>query len=101
LQLQFQEITFYKNGTESKNTIAGYYRSMTVTLANEAKSTTDQKEATQTLFTSISNEYYSLTGVNIDEELINLEKYQRGYQANARVITTINNMLDALFAIKQ
>jgi len=101
LQLQFKEITFYVNGTESKNTISGFYRSMTVTLANEAKSTTDQKEATQTLFTSISNEYYSLTGVNIDEELINLEKFQRGYQANARVITTINNMLDALFAIKQ
>jgi flagellar hook-associated protein FlgK len=27
--------------------------------------------------------------------------YQRGYQANTKVITTINQMLDALMAIKQ
>jgi len=101
LQLQFEEITFYNNGVESQNTISGFYRSMTSTLANEAKNVSDQKEATETLFKSISDEYYSLTGVNIDEELIDLEKYQRGYQANAKVITTINNMLDALFAIKQ
>ncbi|WP_236619509.1 flagellar basal body rod C-terminal domain-containing protein [Lebetimonas sp. JH369] len=50
--------------------------------------------------TNISNEYYSVSGVNIDEELINLEKFQRGYQANAKVITTINQMLDSLFNIR-
>ncbi|QCI28916.1 flagellar hook-associated protein FlgK [Caminibacter pacificus] len=101
LQLQFQDITFYKGDTKITNTITGFYRTMTSSLANEAKNTTDQKEAAETLYKSVSNEYYSLSGVNIDEELINLEKFQRGYQANARVITTINNMLDALFAIKQ
>jgi len=70
-------------------------------LANQTQLVSSKKESTQTLLTSISNEYYSLSGVNIDEELINLEKFQRGYQANAKVITTINQMLDALFSIKQ
>jgi flagellar hook-associated protein 1 FlgK len=101
LQLQYENIIFHKGDTIVKNTLSGFYRSMTSNLANQTKNTTDHKDATQTLFKSISDEYYSLTGVNIDEELINLEKYQRGYQANARVITTINNMLDALFAIRQ
>ena len=101
LQLQFQKITFFKNDTETKATIFDYYKMTTTNLANETQNTTLKKEATQTLFKNISNEYYSLSGVNIDEELINLEKYQRGYQANARVVTTINNMLDALFGIKQ
>jgi len=101
LQLQYEDIIFHKGDTVVKDTLSGFYRTMTSSLANETKNITDQKDATQTLFKSISDEYYSLTGVNIDEELINLEKYQRGYQANARVITTINNMLDALFAIRQ
>jgi len=101
LQLQSQEITFYKDNETIKDTIFGFYRQTTSSLATKANSISIKKETTQTLFTSIQNEYYSISGVNIDEELINLEKFQRGYQANARVITTINQMLDALFGIKQ
>ena len=98
LQFQFEKVTFNDG---SKATVFEYYRQTTSNLAHTINEVTQKKEATQTLFKSISDEYYSLSGVNIDEELINLEKYQRGYQANARVITTINNMLDALFGIKQ
>ena len=101
LQLQYDNINFYINGNTSSNTIYGFYRSITADLANKTQIVSNKKESTQTLLTSISNEYYALSGVNIDEELINLEKFQRGYQANAKVITTINQMLDALFSIKQ
>ena len=101
LQLQFEEVKFYKNGEVYTNTITGFYRFTTSTLANETQNISTKKETSQTLLTSIQNEYYSISGVNIDEELINLEKFQRGYQANAKVITTINQMLDALFSIKQ
>ena len=101
LQLQFEEVKFYKNGEVYTNTISGFYRFTTSTLANETQNISTKKETSQTLLTSIQNEYYSISGVNIDEELINLEKFQRGYQANAKVITTINQMLDALFSIKQ
>ncbi len=100
LQLQFENVTFHVNGNTQSNTINGFYSQMTSNLANETQTVSGKKETTQTLFNSIQKEYYSVAGVNIDEELINLEKYQRGYQANARVITTINKMLDSLFAIQ-
>lgn len=38
----------------------------------------------------------SISGVNIDEELSQMIKYQQGYAAAARFITTMNNMLDTL-----
>ena len=38
----------------------------------------------------------SISGVNIDEELANMIRYQHGYNAAARFITTVNNMLDTL-----
>ncbi|MCL1835925.1 MAG: flagellar hook-associated protein FlgK [Treponema sp.] len=38
----------------------------------------------------------SISGVNIDEELANMIRYQHGYNAAARFITTVNNMLDVL-----
>ena len=99
LELQSKKINFYKDGTTYNNTIYEFYRMTTSSLANTIQNVSTKKDAAQTLYKSVSNEYYSLSGVNIDEELINLEKYQRGYQANARVITTINKMLDALFSI--
>jgi flagellar hook-associated protein 1 FlgK len=38
----------------------------------------------------------SISGVNIDEELTNLIRFQQGYNAAARFITTVNQMLDVL-----
>ncbi|MDR3356390.1 MAG: flagellar hook-associated protein FlgK [Spirochaetaceae bacterium] len=38
----------------------------------------------------------SVAGVNMDEELANMIKYQHGYQAAARFVTTVNSMLDIL-----
>jgi len=101
LQLQYEDVNFYKNNQTTTTTIYSFYRDTTSYLANTAEDVSSKKDTAQTLLTNIQNEYYSLSGVNIDEELINLEKYQRGYQANAKVITTINQMLDALFSIKQ
>ncbi|MDR2493651.1 MAG: flagellar hook-associated protein FlgK [Spirochaetaceae bacterium] len=38
----------------------------------------------------------SVSGVNIDEELANMIKYQHGYAAAARFITTMNSMFDTI-----
>jgi flagellar hook-associated protein 1 FlgK len=38
----------------------------------------------------------SVAGVNMDEELSNLLRYQHGYNAAARFISTVNSMLDTL-----
>ena len=35
-------------------------------------------------------------GVNLDEEMTNLLQYQRSYQAAARVVPTIDDILDTL-----
>ncbi len=38
----------------------------------------------------------SISGVNIDEELIQMIRYQQGYAAAARFITTFNTLLDTI-----
>jgi flagellar hook-associated protein 1 len=38
----------------------------------------------------------SISGVNMDEELANMIKYQHGYAAAARFISVINSMLDTI-----
>lgn len=45
---------------------------------------------------TLANEFQSVSGVNIDEEAIDMISLQRIYQATARVISTIQEMLDVL-----
>jgi flagellar hook-associated protein 1 FlgK len=45
---------------------------------------------------NLSDMRQSISGVSIDEELANMIRYQHGYNAAARFITTVNSMLDVL-----
>lgn len=45
---------------------------------------------------SVEGEVLSISGVNLDEEAVELLKYQRAYQASARVIQTINELFEEL-----
>jgi len=38
----------------------------------------------------------SISGVNINEEVSNVIRYQQAFQANARVLQTVSEMLDTL-----
>ena len=41
----------------------------------------------------------SITGVNLDEELADMIKYQRGYEASARVFNTANEIYQLLVTL--
>jgi flagellar hook-associated protein 1 FlgK len=42
------------------------------------------------------NQRESLIGVNLDEEAINLVKYQKAFEAASRVVSTTNDLLATL-----
>jgi flagellar hook-associated protein 1 FlgK len=43
----------------------------------------------------------SLSGVSLDEEMTDMVKYQKAFQASARLISTIADMLDTVIGMKQ
>ncbi len=60
-------------------------------------SSNDRAEATaQSLVDAVDSRRQSVSGVSLDEEMTNLIKFQRGYQASARTMTTVDEMLDTL-----
>jgi flagellar hook-associated protein 1 FlgK len=48
------------------------------------------------LLDAINDRRQSTSGVSMDEEMTNLVRFQRGYQASARVMSTMDQMLDTL-----
>jgi flagellar hook-associated protein 1 FlgK len=43
----------------------------------------------------------SVSGVSIDEEMADLMKYQKAYEASAKLISTVDEMLDTLLSMKR
>lgn len=50
----------------------------------------------QAVVTTLSNQRQAVSGVSLDEEMTNLVTFQRGYQASARALTMMDEMLDTL-----
>ncbi len=48
---------------------------------------------------SLTSQRQAFSGVNTDDELISMMKFQRAYQASAKVIQTSNTMLDSLMGL--
>ncbi len=67
--------------------------SKTATL--KTSSTTQANVATQ-----LSNQQQSISGVNLDEEYGNLQRFQQYYLANAQVLQTASTLFDALINIR-
>jgi len=89
--------------TKSRNlggmTITEYYRNMNNRVSNESARTQAIAKGNIAYFTSLAAQRAAISGVNLDEESINMMIFQRSYQATARYITTLNSMLDSLLTM--
>ena len=43
----------------------------------------------------------SVSGVSIDEEMTDMVKYQKAFEASARLVTTVDEMLDTILNLKR
>jgi len=50
----------------------------------------------ETLVGTVENQRQSVSGVSIDEEMSNIVKFQHAYSASARVMTSMDEMLDKI-----
>lgn len=52
--------------------------------------------AQNSVLSQLNNQDQAVSGVSVNEEITNVIAYQRGFEANARVISVISDMLDTL-----
>ena len=77
-------------------TFEEYYVSLDATLGLDIKHTTEKADNYGMLAGSIADEREAATGVNHDEEAMNLMRYQQSYVAASRMMTTLDQVLEIL-----
>ena len=82
-------------------TLGTYLQQVISQQAQAANNATSLQQGQDVVLNSLQQRMNSNSGVNIDEEMSNLLNLQNSYAANARVMSTVKEMLDTLMQMMQ
>jgi flagellar hook-associated protein 1 len=74
----------------------GSYRAFVARVGGDVREATRQAANSQALTDAVEDRRQSVAGVSMDEEMSNIVRFQRSYQASARAMSTMDEMLDVL-----
>ncbi len=72
------------------------YQALVAQVGTQTQAAETAQSTAQSLSDAVDSRRQSVAGVSLDEEMMNLMRFQRGYQASARTMTTMDDMLDTL-----
>ena len=72
------------------------YRAFVTRIGADSAAAQREEANAGALAQSVDDRRSSVSGVSLDEEMTNLVKFQRAYQASARSMSTMDEMLDQL-----
>ena len=78
-----------------------YYQSVRVTIAQDRELTIQKQENQAAVQESLQSTYDKLTKVDKDEQMVDLIKFQAAYEANAKMITVVDEMLETILGLKR
>jgi flagellar hook-associated protein 1 len=77
-------------------TLSQLYDRLSSQVAQGSAAAKSNADAASTFEQSLSGQNQSISGVSIDEETVKMLQYQRAFQASARYISTLNDLLATL-----
>jgi len=101
VQHQYEKFEFNVDGQTYNTTTYGMFDIIATEVGSHTNAAILRNETINTQFNATELEYASVSKVSIDEEMTNLIKYQTSYGAAAKIITTIDQMMQTLLGIKQ
>ena len=83
-------------GKTTGSTLIGYYSSLINKMGSELKAAENLVSSQETVRMALENQRLSESGVSLDEEMTDLITFQHAYQANAKMISTVDELLDVV-----
>lgn len=87
------------SGDLNGQSVGGFWRSTVQQVSARTSSASSVADGAAIVRDSLESERLAISGVDSDEETLDLLAFQRQYQGAARIIQTSNELLDELFAI--
>lgn len=84
----------------TRQTLGEYYSTLVAKAGSDTQAAKFNFEYQQALANDLKARQESVSGVNLDEEMTNLIKFQHAYTAAAKLITTAESMLQVLLGLK-
>jgi flagellar hook-associated protein 1 len=78
-----------------------FYGDYIGTLSAQAKNVADDATAQTAIHDTVFAQQQAISGVSMDEEAINLTKYQRAFQGTARFITVVDELMQTVLGLVQ
>jgi flagellar hook-associated protein 1 FlgK len=80
-------------------TVTDQYSSLIFNVGTDVANAQSNLKEHQALLTQLQNVKQSVSGVSIDEETVSILQFQRSYQASARLIQTVDQLLQTVLAM--
>ena len=84
------------SATPYSGTLSQYMSAFVTQQSQAANAATNLQQGQDTVLTALQQRFNDQSGVNIDTEMSNLIALQNAYSANARVMSTVQQMMSAL-----
>ncbi len=89
-------LAFSLTKSDSTTNIEGYYNAFMAGIGQDVASSATVLAREQAVANQRSDQREALSGVSLDEEMLNLIKYQMAYSAAGRLTTVVSEMMDIL-----
>jgi len=76
--------------------IAGFYRELVAAIGSQSAEAEQRRDTSRLVLTQLEERRASISGVSLDEEATNLIMFERAYQAAARYVQVVDELLDTL-----
>jgi flagellar hook-associated protein 1 FlgK len=75
------------------------YEGLISGIATQSSTASASAEASAVVVETLQAQREALSGVSLDEEAVNLMRYQRAFQGAARVVTVVDELMDTMLAM--
>ena len=99
MALQLVELQRSMTMSGNTQTFAGYYQGLVGQVGVQSQSVQREYDSQANLINQLELQRESVSGVNLDEESANLIRFQRAFQASARLLSVADTMLDEMLRI--
>lgn len=90
-----------KIGDDSETSFSKFYQSIRIAVSADKENVDYLKETQEAVTESLTLTYDKLVKVDKDDEMVNLIKFQAAYEANAKLVTIVDEMLQTILGMKR